>query len=194
MYKIFLKKFILIELLFGYIKLISYLCYINDQSNRQIQIIYDMNSTSHFTNKVAEVQMSYRNPVKASERVKVTKSNDAYELIMASWDSTLELYESFKILMLNKANKVLGISTVGEGGVSSCNIDTKRVFTTALLTNCCSIILCHNHPSGNIQPSEADRLITKKIQSAGTLLDIAVLDHLIITPETYYSFADNGEI
>jgi DNA repair protein RadC len=153
-----------------------------------------MNSANQFSSKVAEVQMSYRNPVKASERVKITKSNDAYQLLLESWDSTIELYESFKILMLNKANKVLGISTVGEGGVSSCIVDPKRVFTTALLTNCCSIILCHNHPSGNIQPSEADRLITKKIQSAGTFLDIAVLDSLIITPETYYSFADNGEM
>jgi DNA repair protein RadC len=78
-----------------------------------------MKTTNQFSNKVAEVQMSYRNPVKASERVKITKSNDAYELLLASWDSTIELYESFKILMLNKANKVLGISTIGEGGVVS---------------------------------------------------------------------------
>ena len=144
--------------------------------------------------KVAEAKISYRNPVKASERVKITKSQDAYSLLLANWDSTIELYESFRILMLNKANKVLGISLVGEGGISNCVVDPKRVFTTALLASCSSIILCHNHPSGNIQPSEADRQITKKIVACGNLLDITVLDHLIITAESYYSFADNNEL
>lgn len=153
-----------------------------------------MNSPTNFTNKVAEVKMSYRNPVKASERVKITNSRDGYALFVENWDSTIELYETFKILLLNKANKVLGISTIGEGGVSGCVVDPKRVFQTALLASCSSIILCHNHPSGNIQPSEADIRITKKIRDAGILLDITVLDHLIITAESFYSFADEGSL
>jgi DNA repair protein RadC len=153
-----------------------------------------MNSPTLLVTKVAEAIISYQNPVKPSERVKITKSQDAYELLVANWDSSVELYESFKILMLNKANKVLGISLVGDGGVSNCVVDPKRVFTAALLASCSSIILCHNHPSGNFQPSEADRQITKKVHAAGLLLDIAVLDHLIITSESYYSFADNGEL
>ena len=154
-----------------------------------------MDTTNLSITKVAEAKITYKNPVKASERVKITKSNDAYELLLANWDNgSLELWESFKILILNKANKVLGISQIGEGGVSGCVVDAKRVFTTALLANCSSIILSHNHPSGNTQPSEADRQITKKIHAAGLLLDIAVLDHLIITAESYYSFADNSEL
>ena len=153
-----------------------------------------MNSSTNLTNKIAEVKVSYFNPVKASERVKISNSRDCYELFVANWDDTIELYETFKIILLNKANKVLGISMIGEGGVSGCVVDPKRVFTIALLASCSSIILCHNHPSGNIQPSEADRRITKKIYDAGNLLDIAVLDHLIIATETFYSFADNGEL
>jgi len=153
-----------------------------------------MNSQNILTSKVAEVKMSYRNPVKASERIKITNSKDCYELFVENWDDTLELYETFKILLLNKANKVLGISLISSGGVSGTVVDPKRIYTTALLASCSSIILCHNHPSGNIQPSEADRRITKKIHDCGILLDIAVLDHLIITAESFYSFADNGEL
>lgn len=144
--------------------------------------------------KVAEISVAYHSKVKPSERIKISRSSDAYDLLLASWDDTLELYETFKILMLNKANKVLGISLIGNGGVSGCVVDPKKIFATALLSGCSSIILCHNHPSGTTQPSEADTRITEKIKNAGIFLEISVLDHIIITAEGFYSFADNGDL
>jgi DNA repair protein RadC len=97
--------------------------------------------------------------------------------------------------MLNKANKVLGYSKISSGGISGTLVDPKLIFQTALKANASSIILAHNHPSGNKQPSDADTRITKKCTGAGTLLDITVLDHLIITPDDlYYSYADEGTL
>lgn len=153
-----------------------------------------MNSPTILFNKVAEVRMFYRNPVKASERVKITNSKDCYELFVANWDDTMELYETFKILMLNKANKVLGISLISTGGVAGTVVDPKRIFQTALKVNASGIILSHNHPSGSLTPSEADCKITRKVKEAGLLLEISVLDHLILSTDGYYSFADEGAL
>ena len=153
-----------------------------------------MDTTNETIHQVTEISVAYHSKVKASQRVKISRSSDAYELLLSSWDDTIELYESFKIVMLNKANKVLGISLIGNGGVSGCVVDAKRIFATALLSGCSSIILCHNHPSGTTQPSEADVKITNKIKNAGIFLEIAVLDHLIITAEGFYSFADEGTL
>ncbi len=153
-----------------------------------------MTSTVEIIHQVTEISVTYHSKVKPSERIKISRSNDAYELLRNTWGDTLEIYETFKIIMLHKANKVLGISLIGEGGVSGCVVDNKRVFATALLSGCSSIILCHNHPSGSTQPSEADIRITNKIKQAGIFLEIAVLDHLIITTESFYSFADEGAL
>ena len=93
-------------------------------------------------------------------------------------------------MLLNRANKILGIFTVSTGGVAGTVADPKVTFATALKGNASSIILAYNHPSGNLKPSEADRQLTNKLSQAGKLLDISVLDHLIITAEEYFSFAD----
>lgn len=151
-----------------------------------------MDTTTSPIHQVTEISVTYQSKVKPSQRVKISRSSDAYDLLLASWDDTLELYESFKVVMLNKANKVLGISLIGNGGVSGCVVDPKRVFATALLSGCSSIILCHNHPSGQKQPSTADLKITEKIKNAGVFLEISVLDHIILTAEGFYSFADDG--
>ena len=95
-------------------------------------------------------------------------------------------------MLLNRANKVLGIYPVSKGGVSGTLVDPKLIFSVALKCNASSIILAHNHPSGNLFPSENDKELTQKLKSAGNFLDIKVLDHLIITPEGYFSFADEG--
>ena len=88
----------------------------------------------------------------------------------------------------------MGISCIGNGGVSGTVVDPKRIFQTALKANACGLILCHNHPSGTTSPSEADIKITNKIKNAGIFLEISVLDHLIVTPESFYSFADEGTL
>lgn len=153
-----------------------------------------MDTTTEIIHQVTEISVTYHSKVKASQRIKISRSSDAYDLLLKTWDDTLELYESFKVVLLNKANKVLGISLIGNGGVSGCVVDPKRVFATALLSGCSSIILCHNHPSGQTQPSEADIRITEKIKQAGAFLEISVLDHIIITAEGFYSFADDAAL
>ena len=97
-------------------------------------------------------------------------------------------------LILNRANRVVDTVKISEGGVTGTVVDPKKVYKYALDAYACSIILIHNHPSGNISPSEADKAITTKLVNAGKMLDIAVLDHIIIGGEQYYSFADNGQL
>ena len=123
-------------------------------------------------------------------------SKDAFDILYSTWNpETIEYREEFKVLMLNRANKVLGLITISTGGISGTVVDVKMIYQAALKSNASAIILGHNHPSGSTKPSEADRSITKKITAAGKVLDIGVLDHLIITPSSiYYSFADEGLI
>ena len=143
--------------------------------------------------QVAEIELIYKSKVKASERPKVTTSSDAYHLLKQNWDENkIEFVEQFKVLFLNRANKVLAIYELSTGGVSGTVADPKLVFSAALKVNASNIILCHNHPSGNIKPSAADEQLTRKIKEAGKYLDLPVIDHLIITNESYYSFADEG--
>lgn len=142
---------------------------------------------------VAEIELSYRNIVKPSQRPRVTSSKEGYGLLLCNWDKNrIEFVEEFKILLLNTANKVLGIFEVSKGGVAGTVADPKLIFMAALKANASAIILSHNHPSGNLQPSPQDLSLTKKIVEGGRLLDIRVLDHLIITMEGYYSFSDEG--
>jgi len=101
-------------------------------------------------------------------------------------------YESFCILLLNRANKVLKTIKISDGGITGTVVDLRKVFKMALDNNATSIILGHNHPSGQITPSEADIQLTKKIKEAGVMLDLPVLDHIIVGDGNYYSFADEG--
>ena len=138
---------------------------------------------------ICEIQVSYTN--KNNNKTKITSSNIAYELLLIYWNKgTIELQEEFKILLLNRANEVLGIYPVSKGGVSGTLVDPKLVFSVALKCNASSIILAHNHPSGNLNPSSSDKALTTKLIKASRFLDIKILDHLIITPEGYFSFMD----
>ena len=143
---------------------------------------------------ISEVSLIYKNNIKASERLKVKCSKDAFDLFIESWDrDTIEHVEEFKMLLLNRSNAVLGILDLSKGGISGTVTDVRIVMQAAIKANASGIIVCHNHPSGNLNPSETDSKITKKIKDAGSLMDIQLLDHLIITPDDdYYSFADNG--
>ncbi len=143
--------------------------------------------------RVAEVKLSYRNRVKPSERPQVTSSSDSYRVLKESWDTgKLEFVEQFKVLLLNRANRVLGVYELSTGGVAGTVADPKLIFVAALKACASGIVLTHNHPSGNLKPSQADLQLTKKIKQGGELLDIAVLDHIILTSEGYYSLADEG--
>ncbi len=143
--------------------------------------------------EVAEVELVYKSKVKASERLQITSSKSAYDVLLKAWDENkIEFVEQFKVLLLNRANKVLGIYEVSTGGISGTVADPRLIFVAALKANACSLIISHNHPSGSLNPSRQDEELTAKIKQAGEFLDIKLLDHLIVTPEAYYSFGDEG--
>ena len=145
--------------------------------------------------EVAEIQLTYKSNVKPSLRPKINDSKDAYELLKENWDaSKIEFVEQFKAVFLNRANKVLGILEVSTGGVSGTVADPKVIFVAAIKANASSFLVAHNHPSGNLSPSQADIDLTKKLRDGGKLLEIQLLDHLIVTVEGYYSFADEGAL
>lgn len=124
------------------------------------------------------------------QKPKITCSKDAYEIIKPE---LMDLsYEVFWILLLNRANQVIKKCQISTGGISGTVADPKIIFKTALENLCSSIILVHNHPSGNLKPSSADISLTKKMKESGNLLEIPVLDHLIFSDNGYYSFADEG--
>lgn len=101
-------------------------------------------------------------------------------------------YECFYLIMVNVQNQVIKTVCVSEGGISGTMIDPKKIFKIALDSYCSGILISHNHPSGNLNPSEGDTKLTKKIVEGGKLLDITVIDHLIIAQDGYFSFADEG--
>jgi len=143
--------------------------------------------------KVAEVQISYKPHYKVSERPQISSSNDAYQILIPQWNmDKIELLEEFKILLLNRRNRVLGVVDISQGGLSSTVTDPKVIFVTALKSCASGIILCHNHPSGELDPSREDTAITKKLKAGAELLDLKVLDYLIISKDSFYSFADDG--
>ena len=144
---------------------------------------------------LSEVQMSYKSKVKTSELEKITSSRDSYLLLKDLYsDDHIEYIEQFIILLINRANKVLGWVKISQGGITGTIADPRIIFQAALMSNATSIILSHNHPSGNKNPSSADIDLTRKVHAGGKMLDITVMDHLIITTDGYYSFADEGMI
>ena len=146
-------------------------------------------------NRLAEIQVRYSTKIKKEDRVQVKSSEDAFRVLIEIFDqTTLEYQEIFYVLLLNRANEVLGYKCVSKGGISGTVVDTRQILGLALKCNAVSIILSHNHPSGNKLPSQTDIDLTKKIKDGGALLDIMVLDHLIVTMEGYYSLADEGII
>jgi len=123
-------------------------------------------------------------------RDKVTSSKDAADIFQPLLGD--HLHEEFHILFLNRANLVLGKQPVSSGGMSGTVVDPKMIFKAALDNKASSVILCHNHPSGNTKPSDADIKLTKNIVEAGKVLEIPVLDHIIVTQNGFFSFADEG--
>ena len=103
-------------------------------------------------------------------------------------------HEVFAVVFMNRANKINHFQVLSSGGISHTIVDPRIIFKRALEVKATSIVLCHNHPSGNLRPSRQDEALTAKLKEAGTLLDINVVDHLIVSDEGYYSFADEGMI
>jgi DNA repair protein RadC len=145
------------------------------------------------TYKVAEIKVSYN--TSDTPKVKIKSVNEAYNTLLSSWDlDTIELQEEFKVLLLNRANDVLGIYPLSKGGITGTVVDQRLIFAVALKCNATGIILCHNHPSGKLLPSETDITLTKSIGKCAELLEINLLDHLIITKNGFYSFSNEGKL
>ena len=143
--------------------------------------------------EVVEIHLTYKTDVKPSLRPKITGSKEAYQILFENWDhSKIEFVEQFKAMLLNRANKVLGIFEVSSGSATGTVADPKLIFVAAIKANACGIILAHNHPLGNLQPSQADIDLTRRMREGGKLLEVQVLDHLVVTCEGFYSFADEG--
>ena len=142
---------------------------------------------------VAEVEISYRPNYKPSERPQISTSQQAYQILIAHWSlGRIDFLEEFKIILLNRRNKVLGLTEISTGGVSGTLADPKVIFAIALKSGASGVILCHNHPSQELEPSQEDMTLTQKLKQGGHLLDISILDHLIISKDSFYSFADEG--
>lgn len=126
------------------------------------------------------------------EKKKITESKDAANFFLPLLGDLN--HEEFWIMLLNRGNKIIDTFMVSQGGISGTVIDVRLILKKALEKIASSLILCHNHPSGNIRPSDADLQITSKIKSAAQIMDIAVLDHIIIGQNKYLSFTDEGMI
>lgn len=143
---------------------------------------------------VSEVQLRYKSKVKASKRIRVTDSKEAYKVLksIAEFNENIEYKEMFYLMLLSINNKILSVIKISEGGTSGSIVDIKILMQAALLQNAIGIIISHNHPSGNTQPSKQDIETTREIEKACGFFKIKLHDHLIITDESYYSFADQG--
>jgi DNA repair protein RadC len=150
---------------------------------------------SHFetSTELAEIKVIYKSKQKNKIQIK-KNSREVFDILFPLFDrDTIEYQEQFLLLLLNHANRILGWIKLSIRGTAGTIVDPKIVFTLALKTNARGIILAHNHPSGNLLPSQNDQALTRKISEAGKFLDIKLLDHLIISPEeNFYSFADEG--
>lgn len=143
------------------------------------------------TAQVCEVEIVYSNPHLFQNRI-VKSSKDIYEFLKDIYDPRkVDYKEFFFVVLLNRRNEIIGYSNISIGSTSGCVVNIKEIFQLALKTNASSIILSHNHPSGNLTPSTQDKELTRKINQGCNLLEIQLLDHIIISSEGYYSFADN---
>lgn len=144
---------------------------------------------------VSEMSITYKTKVKTSDRMKIKCAKEAYQLLKSTYeDGTIEHKEFFKILLLDQSHRVIGYNVVSEGGITETSVDIRVILQMAILCNATCMILAHNHPSGNLKPSQLDRNLTAAIIKAADLLRIHVSDHIILTNEGYYSFGDEGEI
>ena len=148
-------------------------------------------------NIVNEIKLSYSRKGNCERSISSSSSSslDAVDVFRAHFDADqMDYRESFFALYLDQANKVLGIKKISECGISSTLVDVRIIMQAALLCNASGIIVSHNHPSGNLKPSSADIKMTSKIKDAAKTLDIALLDHVVLTSDSHFSFADNAMI
>ncbi|WP_077413880.1 JAB domain-containing protein [Chryseobacterium sp. JV274] len=142
-------------------------------------------------NKLMEISVTYNTG--NHEKIRINSHKEAYSLVIENWNmGTIEFQEECKVIMMNKGNFILGIYNVSKGGIDSSVVDIRIILAVALKCNATQLILVHNHPSGNLKPSGSDQTITKNLKKACELLNVSLLDHLIITRNSYYSFNEEN--
>ena len=146
----------------------------------------------NLTNQLSEIEVNYSTKIKKSDMPKVVTSHDAYKCFKHIWSDRIQFVEESILLLLNRANRALGYVKLSSGGTTGTVVDIKLIFAIALKTNASSIILAHNHLSGNLRPSDADQNLTKELSASSKILNLPLLDHLILTDEGYYSMSDEG--
>lgn len=145
------------------------------------------------SNLVGEVGLVYKTEKSVADLPTITDPEQAYRYLLSIWDQdTLQLHEHVMLLMLNNSKKCLGWSRISTGNSTSSMVDPKHIFQLALLGNSASIILAHNHPSGTLHASTADIHLTKRVKQVGTLLNVPLEDHIIITANGYLSMKSRG--
>lgn len=137
---------------------------------------------------------SIKKEVSTFEKVKIVSLKDAADFCRKFYFDDLEIYESFFLLLLNNSNNTIGYVKISQGGVTGTVVDPVLIAKYAIETLAKAVILCHNHPSGNLTPSGADHSLTRKVKDGLSLFDIKVLDHIILTSDSHYSFADEGNL
>lgn len=145
-------------------------------------------------NNLSEVTISYKPPVRVGKQEYIKSSTQAEGVLRQIWSGDLEYREEMYVVMLNRANKVIGYNKISIGGTGGTFVDVKILFQLLLKTNSQSFILSHNHPSGKLSPSKQDIRLTKKVKEASDFLEINFLDHIIMTGVTSYSMADEGDM
>ncbi len=146
-----------------------------------------------FKSKLREVTAVYKTQ-NSIPNIKICSSKDVNDFIRTVYPVEINIREAMVVLYLNNSNRTLGYSVASIGGITGTVVDVRLVLRDALLTQSTSIILIHNHPSGNMKPSQADLSITNKVKKASEFMDIRLLDHLIITEDEFYSFAEEGRL
>lgn len=146
------------------------------------------------TGRPPRVRIVYSKKQDPKDRKKITSSSDAYALLKDIWSKQIEAREEMIILLLDRSNMVLGYHVLSMGGITGTVADLRLLYSVALNSLATGFIMSHNHPSGNLNPSQSDIDLTRKIKEAGTVMDIQILDHIIVTNNGYYSFADEGNL
>jgi DNA repair protein RadC len=140
-----------------------------------------------------EIQATYKK-LFDGELVQVTQSTHIEKYLRAVWPVQIEYREAFVVAYLNKANEIVSHCVISTGGFDATIADTRMIFQHALMCSASAMILAHNHPAGTMRPSGNDMTLTKRLVECGKLMTIPVLDHIILTSNHFYSFADNGEL
>ena len=141
---------------------------------------------------IANLELKAKKTPSNFQKVKITSSNYAFQIIKQFYFDDIDIFESFFILCLNRNNQTIAYAKISQGGVAGTVVDIKLIAKYAIDCLASAVILAHNHPSGNLKPSNEDLAITKKVKEGLKILDISVLDHLILTSDGYLSFGDEG--